>query len=86
MPLKRTLAKKVELSAEAFEPPKKIKFADKLVEWRVEMQRMAEMLMDDDQFVLAQQAVNAAVLVKQLHDAMSKEDSYDEEEWSDSDE
>jgi hypothetical protein len=45
------------------------------------MQRMAELLMEDDEFVRAQSLVSAAVIIKTLHESMCQ-DNYDEEEWS----
>lgn len=55
-------------------------YADKLTQWRRELQQLATELMENDSFEEAQAVVVAAVVVKKVHDQLA-EAGLDEEEW-----
>lgn len=56
-------------------------YAEKLTQMRVELQQLAAVLMDDDDFELAQKVVTACLVIKNVHNDFA-EAGFDEHEWS----
>lgn len=56
-------------------------YAQKLTQWRIELQQLASDLMEDDDFEMAQKVVAAALVIKQVHDEFAAA-GIDEQEWS----
>lgn len=55
-------------------------YAEKLIQMRVELQELAEALMEDDDFEVAQKVVAACAVIKAIHNDFA-ESGFDEHEW-----